>query len=301
MRKLEGIIVPSVTPFDVSGALRLDWLKENYKKWNTSLVSGCMALGTNGEFRALSDDESFEVIQTASEAINPDKVFIAGIGRESLYQTVEFVKRLEEARVQIDYVSVLTPCYFKKMMTDDALIDYYTEIANISAYPVLLYCAPNYANGVCISVEALKVLANHRNIVGIKDTSPNMMTAYMNAVGGRDDFEVFAGALGNIRTCIELGGKGGILSSANYIPNTCAEFYRVVKKDGLEQAWEYLEKIKVFAKETGGLGGVAGVKTAMDIMGYKGGVPRKPVLPCKIEVENQMMSFIQNNRNMIID
>lgn len=301
MKKLEGIIIPCVTPFDESGALRLDWMRENYKKWNASHISGCMALGTNGEFRALSDEEAFEVIRTAAEIMEPEKIFIAGIGRESLHHTIEFLKRLEAAQIRIDYVSVLTPCYFRKLMTDAALIDYYTEIADVSAYPVLLYCAPSYANEVRISAEAIKVLADHPNIAGVKDTSPDMMNAYMDAVGERDDFEVFAGALSNIKTCIERGGKGGILSSANYIPDTCAKFYQIVQNDGLEHGLNYLDMLKTFAKETGGLGGVAGVKAAMNLMGYSGGVPRKPVLPCKPDVIDQMRAFIQNNRGMVTD
>ena len=299
MKILEGIIVPCVTPFDESGALRLDWLEKNFNKWNDSHVSGCMALGTNGEFRALDDEEAFEVIRVASGTIDKEKVFIAGVGRESLYQTVSFLKRLEKAGIQMDYVSVLTPCYFRKMMTDEALTDYYTKIADISAYPVLLYCAPGYANDVHISAEALKVLADHPNIAGIKDTSSNMMTAYMDAVGGRDDFEVFAGALSNIRTCLERGGKGGILSGANYIPNTCAKLYEIVKWEGMQPAWEYLDKLQRFVKETGGLGGVAGVKAAMNILGYHGGVPRRPVLPCKTEIKEQIQSFIRHNSHML--
>lgn len=301
MKKLEGIIIPCVTPFDESGRLRLDWLKENYRKWGESSVSGCMALGTNGEFRALNDDESFEVIKTASKILPEDKIFIAGIGRESLYQTIEFVKRLEKNKIRIDYVSVLTPCYFRKLMTDVALIDYYTNIADVSAYPVLLYCAPGYANDVRISAEALKALANHPNIAGIKDTSPDMMQAYMDAVGGKDDFEVFSGALGNLQKCMELGGKGGILSSANYFPNTCAKFYKIVQEEGLEKAFIYLERLKRLAKETGGKGGVAGVKTAMNLMGYKGGKPRKPVLPCTKGIEDEIKAYIMENREIILD
>ena len=68
MRPLEGIIIPAVTPFDENGDLRLDYLKHNYELWNTTCVQGYMALGSNGEFRSLDDDEAFSVLKTASEA-----------------------------------------------------------------------------------------------------------------------------------------------------------------------------------------------------------------------------------------
>ena len=84
MRPLEGIIIPAITPFDETGALRLDYLKNNYELWNKTCVQGYMALGSNGEFRSLDDDEAFAVLKAASEAAAPDKLFIGGIGRESL-------------------------------------------------------------------------------------------------------------------------------------------------------------------------------------------------------------------------
>ena len=120
MKNLSGIMIPAVTPFDKDGTLRLDWMRENYQKWNRTDVRGIMALGSNGEFRSMDDDESFAVIQAAAESIDKEKIFIAGIGRESLHHTLTFLMRVEQANLPIDYVSVLTPCYFKGAMSDSA-------------------------------------------------------------------------------------------------------------------------------------------------------------------------------------
>ncbi|MDO4272217.1 MAG: dihydrodipicolinate synthase family protein [Eubacteriales bacterium] len=301
MRKLEGIIIPCITPFDEEGILRLDWLKSNFQKWNTTEISGYMVLGSNGEFRSLSDDEAFHVIQTVSALVPHEKTLIAGVGRESLYHTVRFIKRLEEEKVSVDYISVLTPCYFKKLMSDEALIDYYKRIADESPYPVLLYCAPGFANDLRISAKALEVLAEHPNIAGIKDTSADMMDTYMAAVGKREDFQVFAGSLNNILTCLKKGGKGGIISVANYFPRTCAEFYRIFREEGQAQGEAYLDKLKVLAKETGAKAGVAGVKALMNLMGYQAGVPRRPVLPCDDMFVRNTEHYIKENRAFILD
>ena len=126
MRNLSGIVIPTVTPFDENGEIRFDMLKYNYDVWNQTKVNGFMCLGSNGEFRMLSDDEAFEVIRAASSYADPEKCFIAGVGRESLYQTLKFIDRVQSADFPIDYLSVLTPNYFKGLMTDEALIDYYT-------------------------------------------------------------------------------------------------------------------------------------------------------------------------------
>lgn len=301
MRALKGIVIPAVTPFDRDGRLRIDWLISNYKRWNSTGVSGYMALGSNGEFKSLGDDEAFEVISSASKVRAEDKLLIAGVGRESLFQTLEFIQRLERDQVAIDYISVLTPGYFKGAMTDEAMIDYYQTIADQSSYPVLIYCAPKFCNGVCVSPEALRCLADHPNIAGIKDTSPYMMEPYMEAVGGREDFEVFSGSLDNIMTCLRLGGKGGIISSANYFPATCARLYELYEQSGMRDAIEYFERLKALARDTGGSAGVAGVKEGMNVMGYAGGLPRKPVLPCNEAFHEAMKVCVRDYADWLID
>lgn len=301
MKKLDGIVIPAVTPFDETGKLRLDWLVQNYERWNRSRVQGYMALGSNGEFRSLSDDESFEVLRIVSEVASKEKVYIAGIARESLYQTLKFLERLTAAELKIDYVSVLTPHYFKGLMSDEALISYFSKIADESSYPVLLYCAPGFANGVCISTDALKILADHPNIKGIKDTSKDMMCAYMEAVGGRSDFEVMSGSVGSVMTCMELGGTGGIVSAANYFPNACGKLYQIFSEQGLDAAKAYHAELKDVATKTGGKASVAGVKAVMNLLGYHAGMPRMPILPCKKELLEEFWQVIKSNEKLIAE
>ena len=299
MKKLDGIFIPAVTPFDEKGVLRLDYLEKNYECWNRTKIRGYMTLGSNGEFRSLSDDEAYAVLKTASEVIAEEKVYIAGIGRESLYQTLTFLDRLMSADIKIDYVSVLTPHYFKGLMTEEALINYFSKIADESRYPVLLYCAPGFANTVCISPEALRTLADHPNIAGIKDTSKDMLKSYMEAVGGRDDFNVMSGSLGTIMTCMEMGGKGGIVSAANYFPNLCAELYELAVAKGTEAAREYHAELKALAMQTGARASIAGVKAMMNLMGYQGGFPRLPVLPCTGRQIEEFQQVIKEKKELL--
>ena len=301
VKTLKGIVIPSVTPFDEMGELRLDWLQANIQSWNQTAVGGYMVLGSNGEFRSLNDEEALAVIETAAEYTAADKLLIAGAGRESLYQTIAFIGKMEKKQLSVDYISVLTPGYFKGAMTDEALVDYYEQVADYSPYPVLIYCAPKFANGVCVSKEAIRRLADHPNIAGIKDTSSDMMESYMEAVGGRDDFEVFSGSLGNIMSCMRHGGKGGIISGANYFPNTCVKLYELFCKGDEEAVNTYFVKLKHLTACTGGSAGVAGVKAAMNLMGLKGGMPRKPVLPCAKELVDSMNTQIICSRDWILD
>ena len=285
MEKLHGIIVPAVTPFDEKGVIDYSALMFNYKKWNETDVRGFMCLGSNGEFKMLSDDEALEVIRVSASAADSDKTFIAGIGRESLYQTLKFMERVDALNAKIDYYSVLTPSYFKSRMTDEALIDYYTAIADESRVPILLYCAPSFANDMVISPEALKVLADHPNIHGIKDTSKNMMNAYMDVAGGRDDFEIVSGSMSTLMSCLDRGGRGGVVSAANYFPAECSKVVKLYENEGKEAALFYYESLQTLIKATGARGSVAGVKATMNLVGLKGLYPRKPVLPISKEEE----------------
>lgn len=288
MKYTGGIIIPAVTPFDENGNISFELLKKNYEAWNQTAVAGYMCMGSNGEFRMLDDDEAFEVLKFSALAAKEDKCFIAGVGRESLVHTLKFIDRLVAANLPIDYISILTPHYFKGLMTEKALIEYFTAIADYSPIPVMLYCAPGFANGVCISADAVKVLADHPNIHGIKDTSTDMMASYIEAVGGREDFEIVSGSINTVIACMDGGGKGGVVSAANYFPAQCAELVRLYNEEGREAAVEYFSKLQPIIKKTGARGSVAGVKCAMNLLGLGGGYPRKPVQPVAKEIEEEM-------------
>ena len=274
---MRGIIIPAVTPFGPDGAILVDRLQANIARWARSGVAGYMVLGTNGEARSLDDSESLDVI-VAAAAANQGKTLIAGVGRESLVSTLRFIDQVAARQVRLDYVSVLTPSYFAKAMTDTALIGYYQAVADASPYPVWLYCAPAYANSVAISPAALTVLADHPNIGGIKDTSGSSMGDYLAAVGRRDDFTVLAGSITNLAACLAGGGAGGVCSVANYLPASCA---RIVELWDTDQAaaLDLLAELRTLSAATSAAHGVAGVKACMNLLDYAGTVPRLPVLP----------------------
>ncbi|BEU88886.1 dihydrodipicolinate synthase family protein [Selenomonas sp. TAMA-11512] len=291
-RELKGIIIPAVTPFMESGEIDFAAMEHNYRKWSKTDVEGFMCLGSNGEFRSLTDDESFAVIKKAAE-LKGDRMLIAGIGRESLYHTLAFLDRLHEAKPAVDFVSVLTPCYFAGLMSDEALVDYFTRVADHSRYPVLLYCAPTFVNNVCISVDAVRTLADHPNIYGIKDTSKVMMDDYMDAVGGREDFSVLAGSVGNLAKCLAKGGKGGVVSAANYFPSHCVDILKAFEKDGLQGAETHIAEVQRLAKATGAKASVSTVKATMNLVGLKGGYTRRPILPVKESVVEEIRTALK--------
>ena len=276
--KLKGIIVPAVTPFDESDDLRLDWFEHNLKRWATTAVRGVMVLGTNGEFRSLSDDEARLVVAAAAR-VRGDKTLIVGVGRESTRTTVEFIDSIADHAGAVDYVSVLPPHYFAKQMTGDVLLAHYTEVADRSPIPVLLYVAPAYSNGVVVAPAVVAKLADHPNIAGIKDTSTDKLTSYMLAAGGRDDFSVLSGTMNTIMTGLHFGGPGGVVSAANYFPDDCAAVVQLHFEGRTAEALDRYAELQRLIAVTGGRRGTASVKACMNELGYRAGLPRRPLPP----------------------
>jgi 4-hydroxy-2-oxoglutarate aldolase len=294
IEKLRGIIIPAATPFDDQGDLSIPMMEDNFTRWNKTNVRAYMVLGSNGEFRSLSDEESLTVVERALE-LKSDKTLIVGVGRESLRTTLTFLDKVTRLAEGVDYVSVLTPHYFAKLMDDDALVDYYSAVADYSPVPVLVYVAPGFANSVVVSPGALRSLASHPNIHGLKDTTPAMMVDYFLSAGGRDDFAILAGSLNTLMPCLMLGGPGGVVSAANYFPAQCAEITDLYFSGAKQHAVERYLDLQRVVKQTGARRGVAGLKCCMNLCGFSGGRPRLPVKALSAEEESNMRAVLLRN------
>jgi 4-hydroxy-2-oxoglutarate aldolase len=196
----------------------------------------------------------------------------------------------------VDYVSVLTPHYFGSLMDDSALIAYYEAVADRSPVPVLVYVAPGFANGVSVSPAAVKRLAEHPNIHGMKDTTPALLVSYMAAVGQRDDFSVMAGSLNTLLSCLTYGGVGGVVSAANYLPRQCVDIADLYFAGRLDEALQrYMELLAIVA-QTGAKYSVAGLKSCMNVCGFSGGVPRLPVRALSLKREAEIRDIFERSK-----
>ncbi|HET7103515.1 MAG TPA: dihydrodipicolinate synthase family protein [Terracidiphilus sp.] len=168
---IEGVFAAVTTPFYPDERLYLRKLEANIERYSRSLLAGMVVLGSTGEAPALSDAESREVLRTASQAAAPDKVLIAGVGRESVKSTLELAHAAAE--FEYDAVLVRTPTYYASQMTPQAVLAHFLSVADQSPLPVLLYNIPRCVP-YNIPVEIVAELARHPNIIGIKDSSGDM-------------------------------------------------------------------------------------------------------------------------------
>ena len=168
---IEGILAAIPTPFYPDERIYFRKLEANVARYSRSLLSGLLLLGSTGEAVALDDTESRDALRVAAEAAAPEKVLIAGVGRESVKATVD----LAEAAAQYRYDAVLvrTPTYYASQMSKEAVLHYFRSVADRSPLPVLLYNIPRCVP-YDIPIDVIAELSTHSNIIGIKDSSGNL-------------------------------------------------------------------------------------------------------------------------------
>jgi len=272
-KKLSGVFAPVVTPFS-SDKLSLEDLRFNLQKLNQTDLAGYLALGSNGEFRSLTDKEQVRVLEIFAE-VKGDKVIMVGTGCESTKQTIEKSKLVCE--MGFDYVSILAPCYFARQIDGSALKSHYERIADSIDIPVLLYNAPGFTGGIRIPLQTILELSRHSNIAGMKDSSPEGPAKILACLDPAEDFHVLAGSANFFYPCLHLGVPGGVISLANALPVPCCDLYRLFIQGKYDEARMLHFKLSRLNQAVSGALGVAGVKAAMDIMGFKGGQPRHPL------------------------
>ena len=165
---LEGIYAAIPTPFYSDERVYFRKLEANIARYSRTLLSGILLLGTNGEAPLLDDGETREVLRVAAEAAAPEKVLIAGVGRESVKSTVALAEAA--AQFRYDVILVRTPTYYASLMSPSAVLHYFRSVADRSPLPVLIYNIPRCVP-FNIPVELVAELAQHPNILGIKDSS----------------------------------------------------------------------------------------------------------------------------------
>jgi len=273
LRTLKGVFAPVVTPFR-SDELALDDLRFNLRKLNETNLTGYFALGSNAEFRSLTDKEQIQVLEVFAEE-KGEKVVMVGTACESTKQTIE--KSKLASKMGFDYVSILTPSYFARRIDGGTLQGYYERIADSIDIPVLLYNAPGFTGGVQIPPETVLELSRHPNIVGMKDSSPTGPAKFLTRLDPAENFYVLAGSANFFYPALHLGATGGVLSLANALPGPCCDIYRLFTQGKYNDAKQLSFRLARLNQAVSGVCGVAGVKAAMEITGFKGGQPRHPL------------------------
>jgi len=288
--KLSGVFQPNMTCF-VNEEVAYDKIRMNIEKYEQTGISGYFPLGSNGEFKSLTDEESLKIVEVYQKSRGKDKVLMAGVARESAKTTIEFAKKV--ADLGVEFATILPPSYFVNVMTDDVLARYYTCVADKSPIPIILYNAPKFAQDLLLSPALITRVASHPNIAGMKDTSKEDISIYTKAVPEGSNFFILAGTIEKFFKGLEVGAIGGVLSIANYLPKICCDLYDLYLAGKHDEAAKLDVYARALSSNAAGKAGVAGVKAAMDALGYFGGDPRLPVPPLGDAQKAELKAVLQ--------
>jgi 4-hydroxy-2-oxoglutarate aldolase len=291
--KLNGIFAAITTPFDAEGAVASDRLRENIAKYNRVPLAGYVAIGSTGESVLLTRAEVEQVFSATREAAAPGKLLIAGVGSESTPETISRAKAA--ANIGFDAVLVKTPSFYKSALTPDALNEHYRRVADASKLPVILYSIPQLT-GVPLEADLVARLAEHPNIIGIKESSGNVQRVGEIIAAAPAGFQTVVGSADTLYASLMLGAVGGVLALADCLPEICIDLYRAVAADQNSTARDLNLRILPASKKIVRQFGIPGVKAAMDFRGYYGGPVRGPLTPLNAaqrrEVETLVSSMV---------
>lgn len=290
-KSILGIFPALTTPF-VDGDLSLSGLKSNIEKFNKTGLSGYLILGSTGEVVLMNETERLKAIETVRSSAGEGMIVIAGTGAQSTRGTIDFTN--QAARAGAHYALVVTPFYYKAQMTAQALEAYYRDVADHSKMPLILYNVPKFT-GIDLPVESIVALADHPNIAGLKESSANITFLSEILKSVPKGFVVLQGSGSVLFPSLALGAMGGILALSNMAPKETVEIYRLAQEGEWKRAREIQMQIlpvnqKIFAKY-----GVAGIKCALDLLGYIGGDPRPPLRPVPEEVKGIIKGVLQES------
>lgn len=276
--QLKGVFPPMITPFKENGDVDFDGFVSNVQKWNEDKLAGYLVLGSNSETVYLNEKEKLELIRLTVENKKPGRHVIVGSGMESLRETIELTNKA--AKLGVDSALVLTPFYYGNSMTSEALIKYFTQLADNSDIPILIYNVPKFTH-VNIKADAVAALSKHPNIIGMKDSLGDVpqLATFKRIVP--EDFNLLVGTASAWFPALTLGIKAAILALANSNPNECAYVQESFDNGNWEESRAVYQRVFPINTVVTATYGIAGLKYACDKLGYTGGFVRSPLLPIR--------------------
>ncbi len=271
-----GIFPALTTPYHEDGSVAVDHFKANLARYNKTGLAGYVVLGSTGESVLLSSFEADSLLIAGKVGAAPGRLLIAGTGAESTAETIARTKRA--ASLGYDIALVKTPYYYKPAYNPETYVRYYRAVADASPIPILLYSVPIFT-GVTLETPEIVALAQHPNIIGIKDSSGAIQRIVEVAAQAPKHFQILSGSAGVLHPALAGGARGAILALASALPEKCVELFELFKNGRHAEAQTLQQHLAFASKAIVSEGGIAGVKYAMDLRGYRGGQPRPPLLP----------------------
>lgn len=288
---LHGIFPPLTTPFAPDGIIALEHLRENIARYNRIGLAGYVVNGSTSESVLLRWEEIYRIWEAAKQAAAPGKTMIAGTGAESTAETIEHTNRA--ASLGYDAALVRTPSFYKPAINEETLAEHYLRVAEAARIPILVYSVPIFTH-VQVEAPLIARVSKHPNIIGMKDSSGDVPGVVKIIAAAPKSFRILVGSAATLYESLEAGAIGAILALACSFPELCVEIYEASRGGNSARARSLAQKLIVPAKMLGPQYGIAGLKYAMDRLGYHGGAPRGPLLPVSDAAKHEIDAILAN-------
>ncbi len=286
-----GIYPPLPTFFDEQDELDLVTLRRHIQRLAETGITGYVVMGTNGEAVHLTTGERAQIIETARDAGGENTPLLAGCGEQSTRATIANCQ--QAARSGADIALVLPPFYFKGRMDSRTLIAHYRAIADNSPLPVVIYNMPASTGGLDLDAATICTLAEHHNIIGVKDSAGNMVKLAQICSETPSRFRVFAGSAGYLLPALAVGAVGAVAALANVFPREVCRLQELFIDGKLEEARLLQARLAPANTAVTATYSVPGLKAALELTAGYGGRPRSPLLPLTEQERKQLAEILR--------
>lgn len=290
MKKLKGIIAPMVTPLDESRRIDYCGTERLVNHMISGGIHGIFVLGTTGEALSLSLAERKNFVEFVGNVISRRTPYLVCVTDTSMEDACNLAKKAEESGACA--VVAAPPYYFSPSQND--IVNWYVALAERVSLPVYLYNMPGNVK-VSIAPSTVKILANHPNIWGMKDSSANM--TYFQTVKfltkDIDNFSLFVGPEELTGECVLMGADGGVNGGANMFPELYVKMYEAASNYDINEVRRLQKSIMQISTSIYYIGDcpssyLQGLKGALEILGICKGGLALPYIPFKDEEKNKI-------------
>jgi 4-hydroxy-2-oxoglutarate aldolase len=288
--RLEGVFPPVVTPFNRRGDIDEGAFRSNLQRYTNIGLAGVVVAGSNGEAPHLTEAERLRLVEIARAVVPSPELVIAGTGLDGTAQTLKLSR--EAVARGADAVLVLPPAYYRSAMRPDTLEAHFRVVADGLRRPLLIYSIPQ-CTGFALEPGVIAKLSRHPNIPGMKESSGKIDFDSAIIAKTRPKFRLLLGSAVAFLQGLKAGACGAVLSQANFVPQLCIGIYEAFRQNDFKTAEHLQARLLTLVREVTGPHGVAGVKVALDLCGYRGGDPRLPLQPLGSAVRRRVAAALK--------
>lgn len=243
-KKYKGVVVPMVTPVTKNGTLDTQAVERIIAFFVNAGVSPLL-MGTTGEGNSVSQTDGLLFVETAVKAAQKRITIYAGLTGNCFSEQLKQAEAYTHAGA--DVIVATLPTYYA--LTPQQMENYYRTLADSIQGPLMLYNILATTH-MSIPVDIIRRLADHPNIVGLKDSERDLerMAQCIEIAKGREDFCYFCGWAAQSAHSLELGGDGIVPSTGNYVPELFQQLYEAAIKGDMATAYQLQDQTNEIAK-----------------------------------------------------